>query len=59
MQLNGIRGQDRSLTLAKSYSDFKIKTCFFSETSGSFETKFHIKTDRRMGIKIYKNDLVT
>ena len=29
----------------------------FSETVGSFETKFHMKAFGRMGMKIYTNEL--
>ena len=47
-----IEGQGHCLTLAKGHSDFKIKT-FFTETVGSFETKFYMKAYRRMGKKFY------
>ena len=47
-----IRGQGHSLTFAKGDSDFKIKNLFFSEIVGSFETKFHLNADARIGMKI-------
>ena len=50
-----IEGQSHSLTLGKGHSDFKIQTCFFSETSVLFETKFHMKAHGRKQMKIYSN----
>ena len=53
----GIKGQGHSLTLVKGHSDFKVKTCFFSKTIGSFGTKIHMKAWGRIGMKIYINEL--
>ena len=49
-----IKGQGHSLTLATGHSDF---ITFFSNTIGSFETKFGMKVYWRMGMKIYTNEL--
>ena len=47
-----IQGQGHSLTLAQDHSDIKIKTCFFSETTGPFVTEFHMKIFRIKKMKI-------
>ena len=49
-----IQGQGHSLTLAQGHSDMKIKTCFFSETTRPFVTKFHRKAFRNTEMKINK-----
>ena len=49
-----IKGQGHSLTLVKGHSDFKVKTCFFTETVGRFGTKAHMKANVRMGMKMLK-----
>ena len=36
---------------------FQNLNLFFSETVESFEAKFHMKTDGRMGMKTYTNEL--
>ena len=51
-----IKGQRHPLILTKGHSDFKIKT-FSQETVGSYETKVHMKTYGRRGMKIYTNEL--
>ena len=51
-----IKGQGHSLVLVKCHSEFKIKTCFFSETIESFETKIRMKAYWRIGIKSHDQD---
>ena len=48
------KDQGHSLTKAKGHSDLKIKTFFYSV--GSFETEFYMKSNERMGMKIYTNE---
>ena len=43
------------MTLATGQSDFKIRTCLFSETVRSFETKVQVKAYETMGIKTNTN----
>ena len=51
-----IKGQGHSLTLVKRHSDFKVKTCFSQKQLGDLEPKY-MKARRRMGMKIYTNEL--
>ena len=51
--------KDYYLTLAKGHSDFKIKSCFFSETVESFRTKFHMKAYGCMEWKFIQMSRVT
>ena len=41
-----IQGPGHSSSFAQGHSDMKIKTCFFSETTGQFVTKFYMKDFR-------------
>ena len=50
-----IKGQVHSLSLNKGHPDSKMKTCFSSETVGSFENKD--ESLRKMGMKIDINEL--
>ena len=52
----GIKGQGHSQTLARDHSDFKTKTCFFSETAVSFLTKVYITAYGRMVMKTHTNE---
>ena len=50
-----VKGQGRSLILDKVHSALKVKSWFFSNTVGSFETK-PVK-DESTAMKIYINGL--
>ena len=50
-----IEGQGHSLTLGLRSLRFQNSNLFFSETSGLFETKFHMKAHGRKEMKIYSN----
>ena len=52
-----VKGQGHSLNLVKGHSDFKVNTCFFTETVGRFGTKIHMKAEVRMGMIICTNEL--
>ena len=52
-----IKGQGHSLTLIKGHSDLKVKTCFFSKTVGSFESKIHMKAYGSIEMTIYTNEV--
>ena len=52
-----IKGQGHSLTLDKGHLRFLNLSLFFSDSLGSFETKFQMKDYRRMGMKIQTNKL--
>ena len=47
-----IKGEGPYFKLAKGHSDFN-----FSKIVESFGTKFHMRASRRMGMKIYTNEL--
>ena len=51
-----IQGQGHSLTLAHGHLQMKIKTCFFSLSTGPFLTKFCMQAIGYMEMKIYRHD---
>ena len=51
-----IKGQGHSLTLVKGHSDLNVKTFFLKDSSAIWNQSLY-ESLRRMGMKIYTNEL--